>query len=101
MQKFGETVVNRITPEMDRGYVAERKKAGVANKTVNLELSTHLQEQSLSLESEIANSLIPGGMLLVSQSRRIRATIDFKRVESNLYACQPLLDQLFVESNGL
>jgi len=38
MQNFGETVVNRITPEMDRGYVAERKKASVANKTVNLEL---------------------------------------------------------------
>ena len=38
MQKFGETVVNRITPEMDRGYAAERKKGGVANKTVNLEV---------------------------------------------------------------
>lgn len=35
---FGSTKVNRITVEMVRTYMADRKAAGVANKTINLEL---------------------------------------------------------------
>jgi integrase len=35
---FGPVRVNKITAEMVRSYVADRKSAGVANKTVNLEI---------------------------------------------------------------
>jgi integrase len=35
---FGPVKVNRITVEMVRTYVADRKAAGVANKTLNLEI---------------------------------------------------------------
>ena len=39
LQKFfGETPLTRIPPDMVRAYVIERKKVGVANKTINLEL---------------------------------------------------------------
>jgi len=37
-KEFGEIAVSRLSPEMVRRYIAERKKVGVANKTVNLEL---------------------------------------------------------------
>ena len=36
--EFGQIKVNRITVEMVRAYLADRKAAGVANKTINLEL---------------------------------------------------------------
>ncbi len=35
---FGEMPLARISPDTVRAYIAERKKAGVANKTVNLEI---------------------------------------------------------------
>ena len=35
---FGSIPVSRISSDMLRAYIADRKKAGVANKTVNLEL---------------------------------------------------------------
>jgi integrase len=35
---FGEMPLTRINSDLVRAYVAERKKAGVANKTVNLEI---------------------------------------------------------------
>jgi integrase len=35
---FGQIKVNRITVEMVRTYVADRKSANVANKTINLEI---------------------------------------------------------------
>jgi integrase len=35
---FGEIPLTRITVEFVRSYISERKKAGVANKTVNLEV---------------------------------------------------------------
>ena len=35
---FGEMPLARISPDRVRAYIAERKKAGVANKTVNLEI---------------------------------------------------------------
>ena len=38
MAAFGQTKVNRITVEMVRTYMADRKAAIVANKTINLEL---------------------------------------------------------------
>ena len=38
VQLFGSLKVHRITVEMVRTYVADRKAANVANKTINLEL---------------------------------------------------------------
>ena len=35
---FGEVKVNKITVEMVRTYVADRKATGVANKKINLEI---------------------------------------------------------------
>jgi integrase len=35
---FGTTPLVRLSPETIRAYIAERKNAGIANKTVNLEL---------------------------------------------------------------
>ena len=35
---FGEIPLNRISVEAVRLYIVERKKSGVANKTINLEL---------------------------------------------------------------
>jgi integrase len=35
---FGDTPLTRISPDMVRAYVTERKKGGVANKTINLEI---------------------------------------------------------------
>lgn len=35
---FGETPLTRISADAIRAYIAERKKAGVANKTINLEV---------------------------------------------------------------
>jgi hypothetical protein len=35
---FGNTPLTRISADMLRAYIAERRKAGVANKTINLEL---------------------------------------------------------------
>src|SRR5438552_14102213 len=35
---FGETPLARISADMLRAYIAERRRAGVANKTINLEI---------------------------------------------------------------
>jgi len=35
---FGDVPLTRISPDMIRAYIAERRRAGVANKTINLEL---------------------------------------------------------------
>ena len=37
-EHLGETPLIRITPDMLRNYVTQRRKAGVANKTINLEI---------------------------------------------------------------
>jgi hypothetical protein len=46
---FGSTKVGGISVEMLRAYVAERKAAGVANKTINLEGAAKCHEASEAL----------------------------------------------------